>query len=590
MYILGIHQSHNATAVLLKNGIIIAAVSEERFTRNKNQFGIPFQSIKYCLDTAGITPEDVDKIVIPGSSWPNFISSLETSGRQHTTQYKFLYFLRAITNQFYSVLLYIGYKFPILKMLSQAYQKLFYRIISIIFYPQIIQLLIEKFGFKKEKIIIIDHHLAHAYSAVFASPFISTKNSVLVFTCDGEGDGLCATISMLQNNTLVRKVAISEANSLGALYACVTVYLGMKALEHEYKVMGLAPYASVKNANIAYNKFSSILQLNKESLNFKHKYTPNLMDLVMIKEFYRIRFDAIAAGIQKLTEDLLTNWIREAIKKYKINTIACGGGVFMNVKANMLISQLPEVKHMFVMPSCGDESNAIGAVYWGYKELTGKTPSPLKDLYLGPQYSDAEIGATLRRLKIRQKYQVTSPKHLSRSIADVISKGKVVAIFHDRLEFGARALGNRSILADASRWEVVEMINKMVKSRDFWMPFAPVILDTWANRYLVNPKKISTPYMIMAFPSTTLAQQHLKAAMHPYDKTLRPQVIQENWNPFYYQILKDYEAITGMGGCLNTSFNIHGEPIVCTPEDAISTFERSGLKYLAMEKYLIQKK
>lgn len=589
MYILGIHQSHNATAVLLKNGQIIAAVSEERFTRKKNHFGIPLQAIKYCLNFANITAHQVDLVVIPGSTWPNYLSSLENANKQNTDQYKILFFLRYLNNTVYQTLIYIVYKFTFLKNICTYYQKILYRIACLFFYPKTKDLLSETFGFSKNKIVVMDHHLAHTFSALFSSPNPKRNKDTLVFTCDGEGDGLSATISIYKHHKLTRNIAVTEANSLGALYACVTVYLGMKALEHEYKVMGLAPYAPQKETLQVYKKFSQFLKLNKKNLSFQHKYLPHLMDLVMQREFTRIRFDHIAGGVQKFTENLLIEWIEASIKRFRLNRIALSGGVFMNVKANMLISQLPEVKEMFVMPSCGDESNAIGAVYWGYQRLTGKDPEPLKDLYLGPEYSKTEINSTLIRLKIHRKYKVEVVHNLPNAVAGLLSQGEIVAIFHGRMEFGARALGNRSILADASRWDVVEVINKMIKSRDFWMPFAPVILDTWSQKYLVNPKKIPAPYMIMAFPSTPLAQKHLKAAMHPYDKTLRPQVIEKDWNPFYYQILKEFEKITSMGGCLNTSFNIHGEPIVCSPEDAISTFARSGLKYLVLGDFLISK-
>lgn len=591
MYILGVHQSHNATATLLHNGKIIASVSEERFTRKKNQFGLPFKSIQYCLDYAKIEPRQIDLAVIPGSSWPNYISSLENANKvDKNKKSNYLYFLRFTSNLFYSWLIYLGYKISALSFLCNWYHTLNHKVLCLLFYPKLKSLITKLVGIPKERIVVVDHHLSHTVAALYASPYPKNGTKALIFTCDGEGDGVSATISIFDGKKFTRKVTISEFNSLGALYVGTTEYMGMKGLEHEYKVMGLAPYAHKERVIEMYEKFGKYLTLDKKTLNFRHKYTAQVMDWVMKKDYSKVRFDILAGVIQKLTEDLLSTWIQAAIKKYKITSIACAGGVFMNVKANMLISKLPGIKEMYIMPSCGDESNAIGAAYWGYKELTGKNPEPLNNLYLGPGYFDLDIIKAFNTFKVNDKYKVAKPKNISARIANLLAKGQVVAIFNERMEWGARALGNRTILADASKWEVVEEINKMIKARDFWMPFAPVILDSWEDKYLINPKHIKAPYMIMAFDSTLLAQEHLKAAMHPYDKTLRPQVIEKSWNSFYYQVLKEFEKITGKGGCLNTSFNIHGEPIVCSPGDAISVFERSGLKHLAIGKHIISKK
>lgn len=318
-----------------------------------------------------------------------------------------------------------------------------------------------------------------------------------------------------------------------------------------------------------------------------------LFPVFIRKNLYTYRFDHIAGGLQKLTEELHQSWIEEAIKRYQINNIALGGGVFMNVKANGSILSLKSVHEMFAMPSCGDESNAIGAAYWGALHAlksTEKIPGPLVDLYLGPSFSDDEVWKELQLFKSTKLYILTRQKHPEAIIARLLAKGEIVAIFQGRMEWGARALGNRSILANASNLEVISIINKQIKNRDFWMPFAPAILDTWAEKYLVNPKKANSPFMMLAFHSTPLAQIHLKAAMHQADKTLRPQIVSKKQNSFLYGVIKRYEKQTGMGGILNTSFNIHGEPIVCTPRDALSTFHRSGLRYLLIGNWLISKK
>lgn len=593
MYILGIHQSHNATACLLKDGKIIAACSEERFTRLKNQFGVPFKAIKNCFDFANIKPQDLDLIIVPGSTWPNYISSLEAAQATKKTSYKFLFHLRLLHQKTHAFLCFLEYKFPFLKGVDLLFNHTVYGFLSKIFYSETYKLIVKEFNLPKERFLVIDHHLSHALAALYSSPYPQQGRKVLVFTCDGAGDGLSATISIFKNGRIKRMIATTDQNSLGALFAGITEFLGMKALEHEYKLMGLAPYAAADGVAKAYQVLSRYIGLDQKSLTFKNLYTPDVLWFVFRHELMYLRFDYIAGAIQKLTEEILTSWVKAAIKKYKIQTIACGGGVFMNVKANLKISQLSEVKEMFVMPSAGDESNAIGACYYGHllKQKGKKNlPQPLKDLYLGPEYSKAALEKAIKSAKFGHRYQVKYCYNIEKTIADLLVKGDIVARFAGRMEWGARALGNRSILADASLPEVKEIINKMIKSRDFWMPFAPVILKEHQKKYLINPKKIDSPYMVFAFPGTLKAQKDLTAAMHPYDKTLRPQIIEKDWNPSYYQILKYFYQKTGRAGLLNTSFNLHGEPIVCSPQNAIDTFKNSGLKFLALGNWLISKK
>jgi len=264
----------------------------------------------------------------------------------------------------------------------------------------------------------------------------------------------------------------------------------------------------------------------------------------------------------------------------------------MNVKLNLKIMEMPEVRKFFVFPSCGDESLAIGAAYYGYEQVCkdkGKNVDiePLGDLYKGPEYSNEYIENVLKK---ESGIVYSFFDNIEEKIVELLTKKEIVARFAGRMEWGARALGNRSILADASNYEVVKIINEMIKQRDFWMPFAPTILKEREDDYIVNPKKVPAPYMILAFNSKEKAKKDLVAAMHPYDYTLRPQILEKEENEKYYKIIKIFEEMTGMGGILNTSFNLHGYPIVCSPEDAIHVFKNSGLKYLALENWLVKKK
>jgi carbamoyltransferase len=301
------------------------------------------------------------------------------------------------------------------------------------------------------------------------------------------------------------------------------------------------------------------------------------------------RFDAICGGLQLFVEEFITQWVRNCIKATGIKRVALAGGLFMNVKLNKTIMELPEVEDLFVYPSCGDETNAMGAAYYAYAQHADyRTMKPLRDLYTGPEYSDTEIENVITNYSFNHEVLVEQTDDVEGSIAELLAKGEVVARFKGREEFGARAMGNRSILADPSRPEVVKIINDAIKSRDFWMPFAPSLLDRRQEDYVINGKKIPAPYMIMAFDSTDRVNE-FRAACHPYDLTIRPQVVFREWNPSYYDLLEKFERITGRGIILNTSFNMHGYPIVSKPEDALHVLDQSGLSWLAIGNFLLRK-
>jgi carbamoyltransferase len=300
-----------------------------------------------------------------------------------------------------------------------------------------------------------------------------------------------------------------------------------------------------------------------------------------------VRFDYVFAGLQQFTEDFVSAWIKYWLQKTSRRKLRLSGGVFMNVKMNKVIGELSEVDDMYIFPSCGDETNAIGAA-WAYFEDQGMAEKiePLGPFYLGvaPTDPDFDRGADEAR---KAGYRVEQPGDLAEDVASLLASGEVVARVDGREEFGARALGNRSILADPSRRDVVPVINKAIKSRDFWMPFACSVLAEAKERYLNNPKNFDAPYMILTFDS--LHTDEIIAGCHPEDRTVRPQIVQRDWNPGYHQILERFSQKTGRGALLNTSFNIHGEPIVSTPSAAVDVLNRSGLKHLILGKYLISK-
>ncbi|TLZ79033.1 MAG: carbamoyltransferase [Methanobacteriota archaeon] len=393
---------------------------------------------------------------------------------------------------------------------------------------------------------------------------------------------------------LERLHAVQQADSIGNIYAMATFLLGMVPLEHEYKLMGLAPYADPNGTERVYQLLTPLVRFNPRTpLGWER--AAGCPDTYCSYRFFkglfeRQRFDWVAGGLQKFTEHVLTEWVRRCVQTTGIGRVALSGGVFMNVKANKAIMELPEVEELFVYPSCGDETNAMGAAYWVYAQRAGvETMAPLQDLYWGPQYTDEEIGRAVEGFTFSTPVRCARLEPVEPRVAALLAEGKVVARFAGREEFGARALGNRSILANPSDPAVVREINEMIKARDFWMPFAPSMLAARNGQYVVNPKHVPSPYMILAF-DTTDRRNTIRAAIHPFDSTVRPQEVSAAWNPSYHALLAEFERFTGIGGILNTSFNLHGFPIVSSPEDALDVFDRSGLRYLAIGNWLVEKR
>jgi carbamoyltransferase len=401
-------------------------------------------------------------------------------------------------------------------------------------------------------------------------------------------------VNIGRDGRLRRLQEVPQADSIGNIYAMATFLMGMVPLEHEYKLMGLAPYADPKGTEQVFRQLNELIRFppDRPLAWERNGACPETYCSYRFfkKLFVEKRFDWLAGGLQKFTEFVLTEWVKGCLKETGIRRLALSGGIFMNVKANKRIMELPEVEELFVYPSCGDETNAMGAAYWAYAERAGTAKmTPLRDLYWGPEYSDQEIEAVLRRFTLSSRVSYEQVVPVEPRIARLLAAGKVVARFKGKEEFGARAMGNRSILANPSDPSVIRVINEAIKSRDFWMPFAPSVLEDRVQDYLVNPKMHSAPYMILSF-DTTGRRQEIAAAIHPFDFTARPQVVSFAWNPDYHALLKEFERLTGIGGVLNTSFNLHGYPIVSRPEDALDVLDRSGLTCLAIGNWLVEKR
>jgi carbamoyltransferase len=448
-------------------------------------------------------------------------------------------------------------------------------------------------GLPRARVVALDHHACHAAAAYYGAPFAG--RDALVLTNDNSGDGLCATAGRGTATGITRLEASPSApGSLGSFYSFATLLLGMKFGEHEYKVMGLAPYAGARQTTEATAALKEVFELAEDTpCRFAWKRRgPRYRQLV--EATLGLRFDAIAGGAQAIVEETLVRWARLMHERHGGDRLALGGGVFMNVKANMLLAAEEWVREIFVFPSCGDESNAVGAAYLGYTQLCATrgvpaTPQPFGPAYLGTDLAAGEIEATLRRRDVAARHRVSEHDRIEEKIAALLVSDGVVARCAGRMEFGARALGNRSILAHPSHPSVVGTINRMIKNRDFWMPFAPSILRERADDYLVNPRGLVSPYMMLAFPTQPKRRDEIVAAIHPHDGTARAHIVDEAWNPEYYRVIQEFERLTGVGAVLNTSYNLHGEPLVCSADDALDTFERSGLRHLALGRWLISK-
>ena len=570
---LGIHDGHNAAASLLVDGKVVAAVQEERLTRSKNQSGIPQRAIEDILATARCDLTDVDSFALNGlymtsDRWnrDSLLSGYESSGGNIA---RLKQALKAT---------------PIDDIYQSRHAKA--RAASL-----------DAAGLAEDKQQPVEHHTAHAAAAYYGSGW---QGPVLVVTCDGTGDRLSATVSVGNEGRLERIASVGENESLGRLYAMVTYAMGMTPLEHEYKVMGLAPYAA-DNAAIrtVADSFATLFDFDRgHGLTWRRRAgVPPMYGAYrwILKLLYRRRFDHIAGGLQLFVEGMLKRWIENCIAETGLRRVACGGGVFMNIKANKELLELPEVDELFVFPSCGDETNAIGAAYahQAAASLRSARPveiEPLRDIYWGHGFDDEDAQAAIQKAQSQAGLQFKHVDDIERTAAEVLADGAVVARCKGRMEFGARALGNRSILARADDTKAVRVINDMIKNRDFWMPFAPVVLEDRAPDYYIKPKPMPAPYMIIGFDTVPEARDKLAAVQHPYDHSVRPQEIYESWNTDLYKLLKNYEEITGEGILLNTSFNLHGYPIVYDPDDALDVFARSELQYLALGNWWVWKR
>lgn len=554
MYILGVHPGHDAGVAIIKDGEIVCAVDEERFVRIKHwSGGIPTNSLNWALNYAKITLDDIDYVTMPSKKY-NLTELINKAAKYVRTP---------------------GYVFKKIKGMASSE-------IGFSYYINQIK------NLKNKKIVGIDHHTAHAAAAYLTS---GLKESVIL-TLDGVGGGVSGTISIGNKNNIERKSWTTENGSIGHFYEALTEGLGYQINDAEWKVMGLAPYG--KPTKAIPEVFNFAPKLN--GLEFTHK--PWTIRSENINHFWEVHLDEsrvikslakrygqenVAYAGQFVFEKLLKDWVNNILDKFGIADFVAAGGSFLNVKANGYVRDELNV-NLFPFPHPGDGGLAVGSALYLYSQLKPNSKfKKIENVYFGPAYSNNEI---LSALESTQNIKYEKHKNVEKIIAELLAKGKIVSYFQGRMEFGPRALGNRSILANPSDNKYKDIVNKKIKYREWWRPFCPSMLDEAKDEYLINP--CESPFMIMSFRVPFEKISEIEAVVH-VDGTTRPQTVKKNVNRRYYNLIKNFEKETGTPVILNTSFNRRGEPVVCSPKDALNCFLGSGLEFLAIGDYLVEK-
>lgn len=600
MNILGINTSIDCTAVVMRNGKVLAAIAEERLSRKKLHTGFPRQATVACLRQAGIAGDKIDVVALGFEEYLT-AAPLVTELLFHPRGCQF----EPENNIPFMTLLAEGVRILFTNpgaFLAMVNPKKWQRW-NLERYAKELSLL----GISRAKIIGVDHHRAHAASAYYCCGF----DDVLVVTADGSGDGLSAGMFLGKNGKLVKIKSVPKSQSAGLMYAAVTKFLGFKPHRHEGKITGLAAFGRPRKTMAVLNNLLR-LSVNKKNFtgslgqNWKQRLAEylrwgltgsflrqsevNEIMGVMRRRLSGLPREDIAAGVQKWLEETISGWVKKAIANTGRKNIALAGGIFANVRLNQKIAELPGVKEIYVQPNMGDGGTALGAalVVWErYLWEQGKIMKPmtLQNVYLGPEFSRQEIKSAIKSRGLK----AVIVKDIEKRAAEAVAADKIVGWFQGRMEFGPRALGNRSLLASATDRNINDDLNARLKRTEF-MPFAPSVLDSDISRYMRYSDHSRQPsrFMTITFDCTKAAKKRVPAVVH-VDGTARPQIVDRDTNPRYWRVLEEYKKITGLGIFVNTSFNIHEEPIVCSPQDAIRSFEKNSCDVLVMGDWWITK-
>lgn len=568
MNILGISAYyHDSSAALLIGDTIVAAAQEERFTRIKHDNGFPANACKYCLNEAGLTIDEIDAIVFYEKPFIKFERILVSSIASFPKSLKM--FLKIMP-------IWLKEKLNMRRLISRELKAVF--------------------GNRPKQIKFIEHHLCHAAFAYSASGYDNAD--ILIVDAVGE----LATTSIMKADGVKIEVLAEQRfpDSIGLLYSSFTQFLGFRVNSDEYKVMGLAPYGE-KDSPQTYKYIKLIKdkiirnegifpQLNLSYFSFhygdrmiREKKWEQLFGITMRQPTDELEqsHKNLALAIQIVTEDLLQRILEYLKANSGSDNLCICGGVALNCAANGAMVSKDIYSNIYVPFAPGDCGCSIGAALAYSILINGKTKYQISP-YLGTEYSDNEIEQCLREANLN--YSICDDEQdLRCRTARLIADGFIIGWFQGRMEFGPRALGNRSILADARNPKMKDIVNSRIKFREAFRPFAPSVMEEYADSYFADC--IKSPYMMFTYPVTT---KILPATTH-IDETARVQTVSESDNPKYYKLLKTFKALTGCIAILNTSFNVMGEPIVCTPSDAIATFKKSGLDYLVIGNFIVKK-
>jgi carbamoyltransferase len=585
---------HDSAAALLQDGMLIAAAEEERFTRQKHDNGFPRHAIQFCLETAGITGQDLDYVVFYEKPFVKFerilLSTLGTFPRSWQV------FSEA--------------------MISYFDEKLWIK-----------NVLMHEVDVPAEKVLFVDHHVSHAASAMFASPF---EESAIV-TLDGVGEWTTASLGRGKadwidgaGNCIELWDELRFPHSIGLLYSAFTAYLGFRVNSGEYKVMGMAPYGEPRYIDDVYKVVrvadDGSIEMNMDyfsyhystSDTFNHRFV-HLFGPPRIPEsdFFTLvthpnkdhpdwddataeqnqKYADIAASIQRVTEEIVLNMVNAAHQKTGLDRLVMAGGVALNSVANGRIMRESAFKDVWIQPAAGDSGGALGAALYAYHVILGHPRKFVQEHnYWGAEYSEAQMVEAIEAAGFPYERFDDNEVMLDRAL-DTILQGKVVSWFQGRFEWGPRALGSRSILADPRREEMKEIVNTKIKFREPFRPFAPVILEERAGEYFTTPgldSQYPPRFMLMVSPFKEDKRDELQAVCH-IGGTGRMQTVRREWNPAYYRIIEKFGEATGIPVLLNTSYNLRGEPIVNTPSNALNTFANSDIDQLVMGPFLVSK-
>ncbi|MEW6001529.1 MAG: carbamoyltransferase C-terminal domain-containing protein [Nitrospirota bacterium] len=573
MKVLGISDGMTGGAALIEDRRILYAVHEERLIREKMATGFPRESINKVLEDTHTKPEEIDAIAVATVNEFFREKAVVYDGwllREQAPMKELLLNVSSMVNRIFGAQPFLQRSYYDLKVFLGRSRR-----------RAIEQVLRHDWEFTCP-IRFIDHHFAHACSTYFTSGL----NDATVITMDGAGDNSSSKVYLVKDGNFQQFWNIDSFNSLGNYYAYITHICGFKAQKHEGKITGLAAYGKPEYVDVLrrFVGYEDGRTINRGQVFYWAAV--KAIEKALPKSFRR---EDLATSMQQVFEDVACSYIKHWVEKTGCEDVALSGGVFANVKLNQRIHELLNVNSVFIHPGMGDEGLPVGAAFALSTLLSsekGRKVNSIKldDVYFGPNYSEKEIEEAIAKEGLKAEYV----QDIERGIAELLAQGRVVARFDGRMEYGPRALGNRTILYQPTDPTVNDWLNKNLKRTEF-MPFAPVTLKEFEDQCYVNMEGARYPakFMTITFDCTPWMKKTCPAVVH-VDGTARPQIIERDVNPSYYKIVDEYRKITGIPTLINTSFNMHEEPIVCSPTDAIRSFCQGNLDYLAIGNFLLK--